>query len=72
MLFCAGAQRAWGAKRAAQHIPEFAKRLVAQYDRDGALTQRCAGSSRDVASASSTVGTANITAKSLALPRRAL
>lgn len=36
-----GVQRAWGAKRAAQHIPEFAKRLVAQYDRDGSLTQRC-------------------------------
>ena len=33
-------QRAWGAKRASQHIPEFAKRLVAQYDRDGALSQR--------------------------------
>ena len=41
-VYCSGVQRAWGAKRAAQHIPEFAKRLVAQYDRDGALTQRCA------------------------------
>ncbi len=39
---CLAAQRAWGAERAAQHVPEFAKRLVARYDADGALTKRCA------------------------------
>ena len=31
-----------GARRADQHMPEFAKRLVAMYDKDGAVSKRCA------------------------------
>lgn len=34
-------QRHMGAKRAAQHIPEFAKRVVAAYDADGSVSKRC-------------------------------
>jgi hypothetical protein len=33
-------QRNWKASRAAEHIPEFAKRIVAEYDTDGAITKR--------------------------------
>ncbi len=29
-----------GAKRAAQHIPEYAKRVVAMYDKDGTVSKR--------------------------------
>ncbi|GIL74361.1 hypothetical protein Vretifemale_4277 [Volvox reticuliferus] len=32
--------RNWGAKRAEQHIPSFAKEIVRQYDKDGAVTKR--------------------------------
>ena len=32
--------RNWGAKRAEQHIPAFAKDIVRQYDKDGAVTKR--------------------------------
>lgn len=35
-------QRHMGARRADQHMPEFAKRLVAMYDKDGAVSKRCA------------------------------
>lgn len=34
-------QRHMGARRADQHMPEFAKRLVAMYDKDGAVSKRC-------------------------------
>lgn len=33
-------QRHMGAKRAEQHVPQFAKRLVAMYDTDGAVSKR--------------------------------
>ena len=33
-------KRAWKSQRAEQHIPEFAKRLVAMYNKDGAVSQR--------------------------------
>lgn len=33
-------QRHMGAARAADHIPEFAKRVVAAYDADGSLSKR--------------------------------
>lgn len=33
-------KRAWKPQRAEQHIPEFAKRLVAMYNKDGAVSQR--------------------------------
>ncbi|GLI70429.1 hypothetical protein VaNZ11_015337 [Volvox africanus] len=32
--------RNWGAKRAERHIPSFAKEIVRQYDKDGAVTKR--------------------------------
>lgn len=32
--------RTWGPERAAQHLPAYAKRLVAQYDADGAVSRR--------------------------------
>lgn len=32
--------RNWGAKRAGEHIPEFAKRIVAQYDQKGEVSER--------------------------------
>jgi 7-hydroxymethyl chlorophyll a reductase len=32
--------RHWGPQRAAQHIPEFAQRIVQQYDKDGAVSNR--------------------------------
>lgn len=32
--------RKWGAKRAEQHIPSFAKKIVQQYDKDGAVSKR--------------------------------
>lgn len=32
--------RHWGVERAAQHVPDFAKQIVAQYDRDGSITKR--------------------------------
>lgn len=32
--------RHWGPQRAQQHIPEFAKRIIAQYDKDGAVSDR--------------------------------
>ena len=34
-------QRHMGAARAADHIPEFAKRVVAAYDADGSVSKRC-------------------------------
>lgn len=33
-------QREWGSARASAHMPEFAKRIVARYNRDGAVTSR--------------------------------
>ena len=32
--------RHWGSQRAQQHIPEFAKRIVAEYNRDGVISKR--------------------------------
>jgi 7-hydroxymethyl chlorophyll a reductase len=32
--------RHWGGARAARHIPEFARRIAAEYDRDGAVSKR--------------------------------
>ncbi|GLC35133.1 hypothetical protein PLESTB_000557800 [Pleodorina starrii] len=32
--------RNWGSKRAEQHIPSFAKKIVQQYDKDGAVSKR--------------------------------
>ncbi|GFR45129.1 hypothetical protein Agub_g6509 [Astrephomene gubernaculifera] len=32
--------RNWGAKRAEQHIPSYAKEIVRQYDKDGAVSKR--------------------------------
>jgi hypothetical protein len=32
--------RNWPAARASEHVPEFARRLVAMYDRDGAISAR--------------------------------
>ena len=32
--------RNWKAARAGQHIPEFARRIVAEYDGDGAIRKR--------------------------------
>ena len=32
--------RHWGAQRAQRHMPEFAKRIVAEYDKDGAVAAR--------------------------------
>jgi len=32
--------RAWGAKRAEEHVPEYAKRVVREYDVDGAISAR--------------------------------
>ncbi|KAG2498592.1 hypothetical protein HYH03_003343 [Edaphochlamys debaryana] len=32
--------RKWGPERAAQHIPSYAKAIVQQYDKDGAVTKR--------------------------------
>lgn len=32
--------RNWGSKRAEQHIPSYAKEIVRQYDKDGAVTKR--------------------------------
>ncbi|PNH06770.1 7-hydroxymethyl chlorophyll a reductase, chloroplastic [Tetrabaena socialis] len=33
-------QRNWGSKRAEQHMPAFAKEIVKQYDKDGAVSKR--------------------------------
>lgn len=52
MLSCRGAdyhyirnflyvRRHMGQQRADRHMPEFAKRLVAMYDGDGAVSKRC-------------------------------
>jgi 7-hydroxymethyl chlorophyll a reductase len=35
-------QRNWPKKRAEMHIPEFAKRIVAEYDGNGQVTKRIA------------------------------
>ena len=35
-------RRHMGQQRAERHMPEFAKRLVAMYDGDGAVSKRCA------------------------------
>ena len=32
--------RNWSSARATQHIPEFARRLVAMYNEDGAISKR--------------------------------
>lgn len=32
--------RKWPAARAQQHIPEYAHKIVAEYDKDGAVTKR--------------------------------
>lgn len=32
--------RRWKAGRAEQHIPEFARRIVAEYDKDGKVAER--------------------------------
>ncbi|KAI7836528.1 hypothetical protein COHA_009628 [Chlorella ohadii] len=34
--------RHWGPTRAAQHVPEFARRIVAEYDQQGAVSARAA------------------------------
>lgn len=34
--------RHWGPARAAQHIPEFARRIVGEYDKEGAVSKRAA------------------------------
>jgi 7-hydroxymethyl chlorophyll a reductase len=34
--------RHWSSQRAAQHIPEFAKRIVAEYDQEGEVQKRLA------------------------------
>jgi 7-hydroxymethyl chlorophyll a reductase len=33
-------KRNWKAARAEQHIPEFAKRIVAEYDKEGKIEER--------------------------------
>lgn len=32
--------RHWGPKQGEKHVPEFAKKIVAQYDKDGAISKR--------------------------------
>lgn len=36
-------KRRWLPQRAETHIPEYAKRLVAMYDKGGEISNRCAG-----------------------------
>lgn len=44
-------QRHMGPARAAKHVPEFAKRVVAEYDARGGVSARCGCGSMDAAAA---------------------